>query len=187
MMLNEWFEKGWTKETYIKKMNVHQENLLHIYNSFQLKEEDRVFLQTLQKENLRAIVLTADWCGDAMVNLPILMRLSEEALIETRYLIRDENLELMDQYLTNGTARSIPIIIFLNENGEEIARWGPRTGSVQEWVNGQKQTLPDKESPEYNDAFGVFAKNVAQRFTTDTDFWNDIKDDLIETVKNRIQ
>ncbi|AZB44737.1 thioredoxin family protein [Bacillus sp. FJAT-42376] len=187
MMLNEWFEKGWTKETYISRMNVHQENLLHIYNSFQMKEEDRVFLQTLQKENLRAIVLTADWCGDAMVNLPILMRLSEEALIETRYLIRDENLELMDQYLTNGTARSIPIIIFTNENGEEVAKWGPRTAAVQEWVDEQKQSLPEKDAPEFKEAFAVFAETVAKRFTSDTDFWNQIKDDLIETIKNRIQ
>ncbi|MTH53585.1 thioredoxin family protein [Bacillus mangrovi] len=186
-MLNGWFEKGMTKEAYIRKMNVHQENLLHIYNTFQLKEEDRVFLQTLQRENIRAVILTADWCGDAMVNLPILMRLSEEALIETRYLIRDDHLELMDQYLTNGTARSIPIVIFMNENGEETAKWGPRTAEVQKWVDEKKQGLPEKDSPEYEEAFGKFAKEIAKRFTSDPDVWTDIKDDLIETIKNRVQ
>ncbi|MGD6817842.1 thioredoxin family protein [Metabacillus sp. 84] len=186
-MLNEWFKKGLTKEAYIQRMSVHKENLLHIYNSFQMKEEDRVFLQTLQQENLRAIILTADWCGDAMMNLPILMRLSGEALIETRYLNRDDNLELMDHYLTNGTARSIPIVILINENGEETARWGPRTETVQNWVDEQKQYLPDKEAPEFKELFAVFAENVSRRFTSDTEFWADVKNDVIETIKNRIQ
>ena len=40
----------------------------------------------------------------------------------------------MDQYLTNGTARSIPIFIFIDEKGEEKAVWGPRAKEVQEIV-----------------------------------------------------
>lgn len=40
-------------------------------------------------------------------------RISEVANIDMRLLIRDENLELMDQYLTNGTARAIPLLFSL--------------------------------------------------------------------------
>ena len=48
-------------------------------------------------------------------------RISEVANIEMSLLIRDENLELMDQYLTNGTARAIPIFIFIDKDGNEQA------------------------------------------------------------------
>ena len=54
---------------------------------------------------------------------PIIQRMAEVSQIELRFLIRDENLELMDQYLTNQTARSIPIFIFIDEAGEEKAVW----------------------------------------------------------------
>ena len=48
-------------------------------------------------------------------------RISEVANIDMSLLIRDENLELMDQYLTNGTARAIPIFIFIDKDGNEQA------------------------------------------------------------------
>ena len=50
-------------------------------------------------------------------------RISEVANIDMSLLIRDENLELMDQYLTNGTARAIPIFIFIDKDGNEQAVW----------------------------------------------------------------
>ena len=50
-------------------------------------------------------------------------RISEVANIDMSLLIRDENLELMDQYLTNGTTRAIPIFIFIDKDGNEQAVW----------------------------------------------------------------
>ena len=51
-------------------------------------------------------------------------------------LLRDQNLELMDQYLTNGTSRAIPIFVFIDQNGNERAVWGPRAETVQHFVDG---------------------------------------------------
>lgn len=181
--LQTWFEKGMTQYEYIQHMNVHQENLLKVYNGFHLTAEDLVSLHPLQTKELKAVILTADWCGDAMVNLPIFMRLAHESLIETRYLIRDENLELMDQYLTNGTARSIPIIIFLDKDGNEIGKWGPRAPKVQEIVEQLKADLPAKDSAEFEAAFKKFAKEVSELFTTNETLWLDIKHDLIEHLR----
>jgi Thioredoxin len=181
--LQTWFEKGMTQYEYIQHMNVHQENLLKVYNGFRLTSEDLASLHPLQTKGLKAVILTADWCGDAMVNLPIFMRLANESLIETRYLIRDENLELMDQYLTNGTARSIPIIILLDQAGNEIEKWGPRAPKVQELVGQMKANLPAKDSAEFEAAFKNFAKDVSKRFTTDETLWLDIKHDLIERLR----
>ncbi|MBD1379578.1 thioredoxin family protein [Metabacillus arenae] len=182
--LNDWFAKGMTKEEYILKMEVHQEHLLKVYNEFQLKNDDPPALQAIQLKGYKAVVLTADWCGDAMVNLPIFMRIADEALIETRYLIRDDNLELMDQYLTNGKARSIPIIVLFDKNGQEVGKWGPRAQEAQVLVDELKIRLPEKESPQYEEAFKHFAEEISEKFTKDEALWNDIKNDLIKTISN---
>ncbi len=73
------------------------------------------------------LILTEGWCGDAAQNIPIIEKIAHEnSNIETRYLLRDENLELMDKYLTNN-ARSIPKLIALDaETSAEIGTWGPR-------------------------------------------------------------
>ena len=81
------------------------------------------------KRTMIWLVITEGWCGDAAQNIPIIEKIAEASngSIETRYVLRDENLELMDAYLTNN-ARSIPKLIALDAAGglEEIGTWGPR-------------------------------------------------------------
>ena len=73
------------------------------------------------------LVITEGWCGDAAQNIPIIEKIAaENPNIETRYILRDENLELIDKYLTSG-ARSIPKLIVLDAASlSEIGTWGPR-------------------------------------------------------------
>src|SRR5699024_6945956 len=118
MTLEQWFEKAMTVETYIANMETNQREVESIYRQFEIQDDEN-FFKKLSDEQLRVIVLTEDWCGDAMVNVPVLLKIAEKAKMEVRMLLRDQNLELMDQYLTNGTARSIPIFIFIDKGGNE--------------------------------------------------------------------
>ena len=83
----------------------------------------------------RVIALTEDWCGDAINTLPVFDRLAAATPnIELRVLLRDTNLDLMDAHLTNGTSRSIPILIAYDAEFRERGWWGPRPVPIQEWV-----------------------------------------------------
>ena len=86
------------------------------------------------------LVLTEGWCGDAAQSLPVIHALAElNPLISLRLLLRDENLELMDRYLTNGVSRSIPKLIAVDTaTGEELFTWGPRPAVLQESFEGMR-------------------------------------------------
>ena len=73
------------------------------------------------------IIITESWCGDAAQNIPVIEKIAAESpLVETRYILRDENLDLMDQFLENGS-RSIPKLIALDRaNFEILGTWGSR-------------------------------------------------------------
>src|SRR5699024_7190307 len=148
MNLTEWYEKGMTPDHYIEAMESHKNDLLHIYDQFQLPEDEE-FFNTVQEQNLRVIALTEDWCGDAMLNIPILLRMTDQTATPVKMLPRDQNLELMDQYLTNGKSRSIPIFIFIDEAGNEVAKWGPRAEKVQAFVDDAKEKLPSSDAADY--------------------------------------
>lgn len=77
------------------------------------------------------IILTETWCGDAAQNLPLLEKVIEgQSHIRTLYLWRDQNLELMDAFLTRG-GRSIPKVIFTDrETGKVRGSWGPRPAAA---------------------------------------------------------
>ena len=77
-------------------------------------------------------ILTEGWCGDAAQSLPVMEQLASlNPLIETRYLLRDQNQELMDLYLTNGS-RSIPKLISVDKKTDTVLwSWGPRPKGAQ--------------------------------------------------------
>jgi len=91
------------------------------------------------------LVITEGWCGDAAQNIPAIETTSAESdLIKTRYVLRDENLGLMDQYLTGG-ARSIPKLIALDaETLEVLFTWGARPREAQEIFKQRKAAGVEK-------------------------------------------
>ncbi|HKO82665.1 MAG TPA: thioredoxin family protein [Chitinophagaceae bacterium] len=79
------------------------------------------------------LVLTEGWCGDAAQIIPALHKIASlNENIALGFLLRDDNLELMDMYLTNGKSRSLPKLIVLDENNNELFNWGPRPVVLQE-------------------------------------------------------
>ena len=90
------------------------------------------------KEPQTWLVLTEGWCGDAAQNIPVIHKIAaENPNINFKLVLRDENLELMDEFLTNG-GRSIPKLIALNKENEVINTWGPRPTVATQMVADYK-------------------------------------------------
>ncbi len=80
------------------------------------------------------LVLTEGWCGDASQLLPFMNKMAElSPNVDLKLILRDEHLDVMDAYLTNGKSRSIPKLIVLDsETLEELGTWGPRPKVIQD-------------------------------------------------------
>lgn len=87
------------------------------------------------KNPIQWLVLTEPWCGDAAQTLGFINAVEKAAngKIKIGLLYRDENLELMDQFLTNG-GRAIPKLIQMDEDFSITGTWGPRPKAAQELV-----------------------------------------------------
>lgn len=91
------------------------------------------------------LVLSEDWCGDAVNTVPVVARLAELAAnVDLRLLPRDQNPDVMDAHLT-GSSRSIPVVILLDDQWRERGWWGPRPAELQRWVLGPGQALEKGE------------------------------------------
>ncbi len=95
------------------------------------------------KEKMYWLVLTEHWCGDASQILPVFNALSELSggKIEMKLVYRDQNPELMDACLTDGT-RSIPKLLQLDQYFNVTAIWGPRPTIAQNLVKELKSYPP---------------------------------------------
>jgi hypothetical protein len=106
-------------------------------------------------EKLTWIILAESWCGDAAQNIPVFEKIAEaNPNINVRVLLRDDNPEVMDQYLTNG-GKSIPKLICVDENLKELGTWGPRPKFLQDWLYENKAN-PKMEMSELKEQFQIW-------------------------------
>ena len=85
------------------------------------------------------LVLTESWCGDASPSLPVMYKITElNPNISLKIILRDENVDLMNRFLTNG-GMSIPKLIAIDDiSGEVIGDWGPRSTAATKLVEDYK-------------------------------------------------
>ena len=120
-------------------------------------DEDHVRRVTSLPGTWHLLVLSEDWCGDAVNTVPVVARLAARCPnLDLRILGRDANPDLMDAHLT-GASRSIPVIIVLDDAFEERAWWGPRPTVLQRWVSGQGQLL--EKTARYREARVWYARD----------------------------
>lgn len=108
---------------------------------------DPTLLERLEAVGRRwhLLVISEDWCGDAVNTLPVVARLVEASpWLDMRVFPRDANPDIMDAHLTNG-ARSIPVVAVLDEEFAEHGWWGPRPTELQSWVMTEGRGLPKDE------------------------------------------
>ena len=85
------------------------------------------------------LVLTEGWCGDAGHALPIMNKIATATGIDLKIVLRDQNDELMNLFLTDGN-RSIPkLIVWDREKQQLIDTWGPRPSEATAKVKAQKE------------------------------------------------
>ncbi|MCF6168455.1 thioredoxin family protein [Lutibacter sp.] len=94
---------------------------------------------SLLKKKFTFLVIAEGWCGDAAQILPVLNKIAQtSAKIDLKIVLRDENPELMNQFLTNGN-QSIPKIIIIDDNNNVINSWGPRPSIAAKMVLDYKE------------------------------------------------
>lgn len=115
---------------------VRMERILKVSS---INEELSATIQALEQD-YRFVVLTEAWCGDAAQIVPIFYFIenASHGKITLELLLRDENLTLMDQHLTNG-GRSIPKLIVYNAKDEVVATWGPRPQVLTDYMQQLKE------------------------------------------------
>jgi len=124
------FAEGLTFPQYLAQMRSNKERFEKRMADAEITPADR---EALRGRKLKVLVITEDWCGDALVGFPALARLVEDAPdVEMRVFLRDANPDVMDQYLKKGLYRTIPVIVFFDEQMNELARYMERQDVVTE-------------------------------------------------------
>ncbi len=124
------FEQGMTYDEYKAQMTQNQERFATNERNFTLDPADLAAFKALP-QTYQVLVLAEDWCGDVINNLPVMGRIAADSgKFNLRIFLRDQNLDIMDQYLNQGQFRSIPVFVFFDDAFNEVGHFIERPASV---------------------------------------------------------
>ncbi len=127
--------------------NTQTEDLLHYSNlnvtrmnrldkTIEILPEIKKEIEKLPKQTW--LVLSEGWCGDAAQIVPVIVKMADcSENIDLKIVLRDENEELMNEFLTNG-GKAIPKLIVIDDNLNLINHWGPRPEPAKKLIADYK-------------------------------------------------
>jgi len=151
------FAVGLTYQEYRERIQRNQAKFDYNYDETHLAEDDvRVIRELASRPDgpARVLALAEDWCPDVFRGLPVIARIAEAAGMELRVFRRDQNLDIMNEFLHQGKHQSIPVFVFYTRNQRYLAHWTERPAVANEQmhlVNAIFQGKTAEEAlPEYD-------------------------------------
>ncbi len=123
------FDSAMTYKDYVAGIERNQKRFEENYAETTVAAEDLAKLKSLMaKPNgpAKLLVIGEDWCPDVFRGMPVFARLAEASGLEMRVLKRDDNKDVIAEYLKDGEFESIPVAVFYTKDMDEIAHFNER-------------------------------------------------------------
>ena len=147
------FAQGMTYDQYMESVKVNKARIEEYYDNVSLESAQTAALRELAGSEggpARMMVIGEDWCGDVVRELPALARVAEAAGLELRIFPRDENHDIMNEFLKEGKYMSIPVAVFYDQEHEYICHWIERSQTANR-EQGEIEAAIRAEQPDISD------------------------------------
>lgn len=128
------FEQGLRYADFLSQATVNRDKFELYYQESPLSREDISFFSkaaALRHGPAKILALAEAWCGDVYRELPTVARIAEAAGMDLRVFLRDENPDIMDEFLSNeGKARAIPVFVFYTKETRYITHFTERSAGA---------------------------------------------------------
>ena len=71
----------------------------------------------------KLLVIGEDWCPDVYRGMTAMAKMANVSNWDMRIFFRDQNLDIIDEFLSKDGSRSIPVAVFYTSNLEYICHW----------------------------------------------------------------
>ena len=125
------------------------------YDEYEPNPEDLEAVRILVEDRgVKALVLGEHWCPDVWRGLPVIAKVAERTGMELRIFFRDQNKDIMSEFLNQGEFESIPTIVFYDRNQRYLGHWIERPALATEEMAPLREIMAGKErdTPEWDEA-----------------------------------
>ena len=155
------FESGLTWRQYLEHIRRNREKFEYNYGETKLSDDDvAAFRSLVEREDgpARVLALGEDWCPDVVRGLPVTARIAEAAGMELRIFPRDDNLDIMNEFLAGGEHQSIPTFVFYTRDHRYIAHWIERPAKANAELHQVAELIQGVEKEVARERYNEFQK-----------------------------
>ena len=181
------YAQGLTYDQYMAGIKVNKARFEEYYANVKLQPGQAEALRKLVAADngpSRMMVIGEDWCGDVVRELPVLARVAEAAGLELRIFPRDENHDIMNEFLKEGQYMSIPVAVFYDQSHGYMCHWIERSAAAGR-EQAEIEAAIRSEQPDINDQdFG--RQRRARTAARAADWQNATVDELVGLLREHL-
>jgi thiol-disulfide isomerase/thioredoxin len=134
------FAKGQTYEQYVAGIERNQKRFEENYAAMEVSPDDAAKMKALMAKPggpAKLMVVGEDWCPDVFRGMPVFARLAEATGLEMRVFKRDENKDIIAEYMKDGEFESIPVAVFYDKDMHELGHFIERPALANEEMHSK--------------------------------------------------
>jgi thiol-disulfide isomerase/thioredoxin len=161
--------QGISYKEWAETIDRNQEKFQYNYDSTQPNADDVAAIKaSMAKSGGAATVLAIGepWCPDVVRGMPVIARLCEATGLDLKIFFRDQNLDIMNEFLYKGEFQSIPTLVFFSKDMKQLGVWHERAQKARDEMpqlseisaKMRNQELSEEERQKYMEQYEAFQK-----------------------------
>jgi hypothetical protein len=160
--------QGISWKQWMEQIDRNEEKFQFNYDDHKLDSEDVQAIKAAAEKvgGVTCMAIGEAWCPDVVRGLPVAAKLTEATGIDLKIFFRDQNLDIMNEFLYKGEFQSIPTLVFYDKNQNVLGVWHERAQKARDEMplmseiraKMQNQELSEEERARYMQEYENFQK-----------------------------
>ena len=130
-----------------------QEEFQKHYDEYTPDATDVAAIKALvESKGVKALLIGENWCPDVWRGMPVVSKMQEGTGMNVRYFFRDQNKDIMAEFLNKGEFESIPTVVFYDGDHNYLGHFIERPQqAIDDMAALRKEILepaPREDGPE---------------------------------------
>ncbi len=144
----------------------NKDNFERHYNEYEPDMGDmEAVKQLVQQHGVKALVIGEDFCPDVWRGVPVMARISENTGMEVRFFQRDQNKDIMAEFLKDGEFESVPTVVLYDRDHKYLGHWIERADRANAEMPELRKHMEgvERDTPAWEEARAKYTAGTWER------------------------
>jgi hypothetical protein len=163
------FDQGISWEQWLEQIDRNRDKFISNYEDSTPDPAEVAAIKALMAKPggpAKVLALGEAWCPDVVRGMPVIAKLCEATGLDLKIFFRDQNLDIMNEFLYKGEFQSIPTLVFYSEDMKQLGTWHERAQKARDempqlsaiMAKMRDQDLSEEERKQHMDEYEAFQK-----------------------------